>query len=74
MKEHSNDLHQLLIKHFLKSDTEREIVLISLNTVHSRIEKYKYVANMWRRGRKLLILIELFKEKSRQIVENLRCQ
>ena len=58
MKEHSNDLRELVIKHFLKGDTQREIpqrVLISHNTVHSIIAKYKStkcVANMWERGRK----------------------
>ena len=79
MKEHSNDLRELIIKHFLKGDTERKIaqkVLISRNTVHSIIANYKStkcVASMCGRGRKLLILIELFTEKSRWIVENLRC-
>ena len=58
MKKHSNDLHELVIKHVLKGDTEREIaqkVLISRNTVHSIIEKYKStkcVASIWGRGRK----------------------
>ena len=58
MKEHSNDLHELVIKQVLKGDTEREIaqkVLILRNTVHSRIAKYKStkcVASMWGRGRK----------------------
>ena len=57
MKEHSNDLRELVIKHFLKGDTEREIaqqVLISRNIVHSIIAKYKStkcVASMWERGR-----------------------
>ena len=80
MKEHSNDLHELVIKHFLKGDTERKIaqkVLISRNTIYSIIAKYKStkcVASMQGRGRKLRILIELFKEKSRWIVENLHCQ
>ena len=42
MKEHSNDLRELVIKHFLKGNTEREIaqkVLISRNTVYSIIAK-----------------------------------
>lgn len=57
-KEHSNDLRELVIKHFLNGDVEREIaqkVLISRNTVHSIIAKYKStkcIANMWGRGRK----------------------
>ena len=44
MKEHSNDLRELVITHFLKGDIEREIpqkILISRNTVHSIIAKYK---------------------------------
>ena len=58
MKEHSNDLRELVIKRALKGDIEREIaqkILISRNTVHSIIAKYKStkcVANMWGRGRK----------------------
>ena len=57
-KEHSNDLRELVIKHFLNGKTERDIVqdvFISHNTVHSIIKKYKStkcVANMWGRGRK----------------------
>ena len=57
-KEHSNDLRELVVKHFLNGKTERDIardVFISRNTVHSIIKKYKstkYVANMWGRGRK----------------------
>ena len=58
VKQHSNDLRELVIKHFLKSDTEREIsqkVLTSRNTVHSIIAKYKStrcVTGMLRRRRK----------------------
>ena len=42
MEKYSNDLRQLVIKHFLKGNTERETaqkVLISRNTVHSIIAK-----------------------------------
>ena len=58
MKEYSNDLDELVIKHFLKDDTEREIaqkILMSCNTVHSTISKYKStkcVVNMWETERK----------------------
>ena len=58
MKKHSNALGELVIKHFLKGDAEREIsqkTLISHNTVHSIIAKYKStkcIASMWGRGRK----------------------
>jgi transposase len=43
-KEYSNDLREVVIKHFLNGDSERETakkVLISRNTVHYMISKYK---------------------------------
>ena len=51
-------MRELVIKHFLKGDTERDIpqkVLISRNTVHSIIAKYKSTkcfASVWGRERK----------------------
>lgn len=57
-KEYSNDLRELVIKHFLNGDSEREIakkVLIPRTSVHYIISKYKAtkcIANMSGRGRK----------------------
>ena len=73
MKEYSNDLSELVIKHFLKGDTEREIaqkVLISCNTVHSIIAKYKStkcIASMWRRGWKLKTIANIDRIIQRKI-------
>ena len=58
MEEQSNGLQELVIKHFLKGDTEREIaqkVMIPRKTVHSIVAKYKSskcAANIWGPGRK----------------------
>ena len=57
-KEYSNDLRQVVIKHFLNGDSEREIackVLIPHSSVNYMITKYKsmkYIGNMIGRGRK----------------------
>ena len=57
-KQHSNDFRELVIKHCLNSDSEREIaskMLCLRNTIHSMIMKYKKtkcIANLVSRGRK----------------------
>ena len=57
-KEYSNDLRQVVIKHFLNGDSERGIackVLIPRSSVNYMITKYKSmkcIGNMIRRGRK----------------------
>ena len=58
-KEHSNDFRELVIKHHLNGDLEREIaskMLCSRNTIHSMTTKYKKktrcIANLTGRGRK----------------------
>lgn len=57
-KEYSNDLREVVIKHFLNGDSEREIarkVLIPRTSVHYMIEKYKStkcIENIIGRGRK----------------------
>ena len=57
-KEHSNDFRELVIKHHLNGDSEREIaskMLCSRNTIHSMMTKYKKtrcIANLAGRGRK----------------------
>ncbi|CAF3295365.1 unnamed protein product [Rotaria sp. Silwood2] len=57
-KEHSNDFRELVIKHYLNGDSEREIaskMLCSRNTIHSMITKYKKtrcIANLAGRSRK----------------------
>ena len=56
--EHSNEFRELIIKHYLNGDYEREIaskVFCSRNSVHSMITKYKKtkcIANLAGRGRK----------------------
>ena len=43
-KEHSNDFRELVIKHHLNGDSEREVaskMLCSRNTIHSMMMKYK---------------------------------
>ena len=56
--EHSNEFRELIIKHYLNGDSEREIaskVFCSRNRVHSMIMKYKKtkcIANLAGRGRK----------------------
>ena len=57
-KEYSNDLREVVIKHFLNGDSEREIackLLIPRNSVNYMITKYKStkcIGNMIGRGRK----------------------
>lgn len=57
-KEYSNDLRELVVKHFLNVDSEREIakkVLIPRTSVHYIIDKYKStkcIGNLIGRGRK----------------------
>ena len=57
-KEYSSDLCQLVIKHFLNGDSEREIakkVLIPRDSVHYIIAKYKStkcIGNLMGRGRR----------------------
>ena len=54
-KEYSNDLREVVIKHFLNGDSEREIackVLIPRSSVNYMITKYKCIGNMIGRGRK----------------------
>ncbi len=57
-KEYSNDLREIVIKHFLNGDTELEIaqkVLIPRTSVHCIIAKYKStkcIGNIMGRGRK----------------------
>ena len=57
-KEYSSDLRQLVIKHFLNGDSEREIakkVLIPRHSLHYIIAKYKskkYIGNLMGRGRR----------------------
>ena len=56
--EHSNEFRELIIKHYLNGDSEREIaskMFCSRNSVHSMIMKYKKtkcIANLAGRGRK----------------------
>ena len=56
--EHSNEFWELIIKHYLNGDSEREIaskVFCSRNSVHSMIMKYKKtkcIANLAGRDRK----------------------
>ena len=58
-KEYSNDLRDVVIKHFLNGDSEREIVckvLIPCSSVNYMITKYKStkcIGNMIGRGRKI---------------------
>ena len=57
-KEYSYDLREIVIKHFLKGDSEREVarkVLIPRTSIHRMIQKYKStkcIGNIIGRGRK----------------------
>ena len=57
-KEYSNDLREVVIKHFFNGNSEHEIactVLIPRSSVNYMITKYKsmkYIGNMIGRGRK----------------------
>ena len=57
-KEYSSDLRQLVIRHFLNGDSEREIakkVLIPRDSVHYIVAKYKstkWIGNLMGRGRR----------------------
>ena len=61
--EHSNEFRELIIKHYLNDDSEREIaskVFCSRNSVHSMIMKYKKKQNV-----SLIWLAEDASEKQR---------
>ena len=72
-KEYSNDLREVVIKHFLKGDCEREIackVLIPHSSVNYMIKKYKSmkcIGNMIGRGRKRKTTIHTDRIVQRQI-------
>ena len=72
-KEHSNDLREIIIKHFLNGDSEREIaqkVLIPRGSVHSMIKKYKStkcISNIIGRGRKCKTTIHADRAIQRKI-------
>ena len=72
-KEYSNDLREVVIKHFLNGDSEREIackVLIPRSSVNYMITKYKSmkcIGNMIGRGRKRKTTIHTDRIIQRQI-------
>ena len=77
-KEYSNDLREVVIKHFLNGDPEHEIarkVLISRTSVHYMIGKYKstkYIGNIIGRGRKRKTNTHLDRTIQRKIKVNRR--
>ena len=72
-KEYSNDLREVVIKHFFNGDSEREIackVLIPCSSVNYMITKYKSmkcIGNMIGRGRKRKTTIHTDRIMQRQI-------
>ena len=77
-KEYSNDLREVVIKHFLNGDSEREIackVLIPRSSVNYMITKYKSmkcIGNMIGRGRKRKTTIHANRIIQRKIKTNRR--
>ena len=75
-KEYSNDLREVVIKHFLNGDSEREIackVLIPRSSVNYMITKYKSmkcIGNMIGRGRKRKTTIHTDRILQQPIFEN----
>ena len=77
-KEYSNDLREVVIKHFLNGDSEREIackVLIPRSSVNYMITKYKSmkcIGNMIGRDRKRKTTIHTDRIIQRKIKSDLR--
>ena len=77
-KEYSNDLREVVIKHFLNEDSEREIdrkVLIPRSSVHYMITKYKStncIGNIIGSGRKRKTAIHTDRVIQRKIKTNRR--